>query len=138
MRLIVSATTVLMIAAFGILLTPTAEASAATPTCTSGSQFTDSDAQQVWIPTVGYQTDNADCQLALGNDNDAVKILQNDLNACYRSGLTIDGSFGSLTKAALQAAQRRAGISADGIYGPQTRDNIHWIDAGGNCAILPV
>ena len=138
MRLIVSTAIVLMIAAFGILLTPAARASAAT-SCTAESQFTDSDAQHVWIPTVGRQTYNADCQLGLGNDNDAVLTLQNDLNACYpHDGVQTDGIFGQETMTALKAVQRILGITADGVYGPQTRDHIHWIDAGGNCALLPV
>lgn len=59
--------------------------------------------------------------LALGNPNtDAVNLLQTALQGlCYYNG-NIDGVFGSGTEAALIAFQKKAGINADGRYGPAT------------------
>jgi peptidoglycan hydrolase-like protein with peptidoglycan-binding domain len=134
MRLIVSTTIALTIVAFGALLTPAARASAASlPTCTGTSLVTDLDGVQALVPSAGG---NTTCQLVEGNDNAAVERLQFDLDACYGAGLYLDSDFGPLTKAALQAAQRSAGISADGNYGTQTRDWILWLDENRNCVGL--
>ena len=42
--------------------------------------------------------------------------------------LTVDGDYGPLTEAAVKVAQRDAGVTQDGVYGPQTRDAITWYD----------
>ena len=55
-----------------------------------------------------------------------VKTLQRALNACYATGLTVDGHYGSRTKAAVMTVQRRHGITVDGGYGPQTRNAMRW------------
>ena len=54
-----------------------------------------------------------------GND---VKTLQKNLKTLgyYKSG-SVDGSFGPLTQTAVKQFQRAAGITVDGIVGPQTR-----------------
>lgn len=59
--------------------------------------------------------------LALGNPNtDAVELLQTALTGlCYYDG-AIDGVAGSGTEQALIAFQKKAGIAADGRYGPAT------------------
>lgn len=58
--------------------------------------------------------------LELGDRGDDVEDLQHALNA-RGSRLDPDGVFGVLTEAALRHHQRIAGITADGICGPQTR-----------------
>jgi peptidoglycan hydrolase-like protein with peptidoglycan-binding domain len=134
MRLIASTTIVLMSVAFGTLLTPAARASAASlPICTSTSLVTDLNHVQASVPSVGG---NTDCLLAEGNDNAAVKRLQFDLDACYGAGLFLDSDFGQMTMSALQAVQSSEGIQADGIYGPQTRDHILWLDGNKDCVRL--
>lgn len=54
-----------------------------------------------------------------GND---VKTLQKNLKTLgyYKSG-SVDGSFGPLTQTAVKQFQKAAGITVDGIVGPQTR-----------------
>ncbi|WP_273482844.1 peptidoglycan-binding domain-containing protein [Kribbella italica] len=52
--------------------------------------------------------------------------MQRNLNYCYGSKLTVDGRYGSRTKAAVAAVQRRHKITADGVYGPQTRSAMNW------------
>lgn len=52
--------------------------------------------------------------------SDKVKTLQNNLNDLFDTKLTIDGSFGPLTKEAVEKAQDIMCITIDGIYGPVT------------------
>ena len=52
--------------------------------------------------------------------HDLVRIVQNDLNDFNNAGLTVDGSFGPLTKAAVINWQNELGLKVDGIVGPQT------------------
>lgn len=77
------------------------------------------------VPIDFYQ--NPECLLQPG-DRDrpniypttAVHGLQRNLNTCYGEHLTVDGIYGSATKAAVARAQSKAGISADGVYGPRS------------------
>ena len=52
--------------------------------------------------------------------SDKVRILQASINELFGEKLTLDGSYGKLTKAALERCQDKLGITIDGIYGPQT------------------
>lgn len=53
---------------------------------------------------------------------DTVKEVQLWLNRNYASGLTLDGLYGSRTKAALtKALQKELGVAVDGIYGKNTK-----------------
>jgi len=56
---------------------------------------------------------------SLGNSGPAVRALQRQLNA-HGAALTVDGSFGSATAAAVKSFQSSHGLSADGVAGPQT------------------
>lgn len=49
-----------------------------------------------------------------------VKKLQNSLNILFDEDLDVDGSFGPLTKEAVERAQDQCHITIDGIYGPIT------------------
>ncbi|MFL6143242.1 MAG: peptidoglycan-binding protein [Labedaea sp.] len=103
------------------------------------------------MPTIGNNTGKINCFLESGDNSEAVKTLQSNLNDCYWSGSTtrghqskfspkleLDGDFGGLTKAALTAAQKTVStISHDGVYGSETRANINFFadDGGiGHCA----
>ena len=113
-----------------ILLLSLAGSSAAV-TCNSG---------QLWSFGIGYQvelpyyssSDTIDCNMGKGANSNAVKLLQQDLNDCYKRGLKVDGDFGDKTLAALIYAQGKAGTTADGVYGPNTRKKMDWLgDLGG-------
>ena len=73
------------------------------------------------------------CVMSSGDRGSDVNQLQWTLNYCYGEHLALDSDFGSLTKAALIRAQRREGIAADGIYGPETAlHTLHpWVPNGG-------
>ena len=56
--------------------------------------------------------------LRKGSKGDGVKWLQQKL------GLTVDGSFGSKTDAAVRAFQEKRGLVVDGIVGTKTREKL--------------
>ncbi len=48
--------------------------------------------------------------------------------------LAVDGSFGPRSEAALKAVQSAVGTTADGIYGPKTRDRMKFLTPNrSNC-----
>jgi peptidoglycan hydrolase-like protein with peptidoglycan-binding domain len=47
--------------------------------------------------------------------------------------LSTDGSFGPRTEAALEAVQKNIGVTADGTYGPVTRDHMKFMSPDGRC-----
>lgn len=61
--------------------------------------------------------------LRRGSAGEAVRVLQRTLNRDYPaySRLVTDGLFGPATEAVVYEFQRRAGITVDGLVGPQTR-----------------
>lgn len=133
---IVSTAFVLLIAGIGIAMTPATHAAAAAPaaTCTGTTTVRDASGGYLDVPSIGG---NTDCLLGVGDVSAAVFDLQSNLNDCYNSGLALDSDFGPATKAALQAAQRDAGITADGVYGPVTRDHLFWQVSGvPACSII--
>jgi tetratricopeptide (TPR) repeat protein len=58
--------------------------------------------------------------LRLGKRGDAVQKLQEALSALGYTIGTADGKFGDGTRQAVQAFQRKNGLKADGVVGPQT------------------
>ncbi|MEU3946106.1 peptidoglycan-binding domain-containing protein [Streptomyces sp. NPDC029526] len=77
----------------------------------------------------GYRG-NRDCTMGSGAQSSSVGLLQRSLNMCYSEAtghsLKVDGIFGTKTKNALAAAQRREGITGDGIYGKDSRNHLKW------------
>lgn len=61
--------------------------------------------------------------LSQGSRGPEVRTLQTKLNEQLfpRPNLAVDGIFGPLTRAAVVAFQRQAGLAQDGIVGPRTR-----------------
>src|SRR5688572_2668073 len=49
-----------------------------------------------------------------------VRWVQEALNRAAKAGLTADGRFGPRTRGAVQAFQRGRGLPADGVMGPRT------------------
>ena len=137
MRRIALASTMVLITTSGItgITLAAAAPASAQPSCTNSTSFLVNPAPKttVNIPTVGAQTGQDNCELGVGNDNPGVGVLQRNLNSCHGAHLALDDDYGQATKAAVVAAQRAAHITADGIYGPQTRDHISWIDSAGRC-----
>ncbi|MEV0269850.1 peptidoglycan-binding domain-containing protein [Hamadaea sp. NPDC050747] len=97
-----------------------------------------------WITTpIARYSDGSprwSCWMGPGATGEPVKALQRALNACYSTysvhwvgghnlgfaQLTVDGQFGSKTKAALIAVQRYHGLTADGVYGSQTATHMKF------------
>lgn len=98
--------------------------------CTSYENITPGNGAWYKIPRSGG---NYDCILESGNVSVAVTVLQQSLNACYGTGLVVDGDFGGATYNALLNVQSAEGIGVDGIYGPMTRSNIKWWGGGSIC-----
>jgi peptidoglycan hydrolase-like protein with peptidoglycan-binding domain len=60
--------------------------------------------------------------LRIGDKGAEVKALQERLTALgYWNGKAPDGEFGSVTRQAVFALQKAAGLSRDGVVGPKTR-----------------
>ncbi len=135
MRTLVAVVSSALVAAAGIMFAVPAPASAAV-SCTGYSVYVGRGGNYLEVPTIGSATRRDNCLLGVGNDSVAVGILQATLNDCYGRHLTVDDDFGSLTRAALDYAQRVEHISVDGVYGPQTRDHLRWYDFSGGCARL--
>jgi peptidoglycan hydrolase-like protein with peptidoglycan-binding domain len=68
--------------------------------------------------------------LRKGAEGPAVESLQTRLNAAMGAGLTVDGDFGNLTKAAVEQFQLRAGLDIDGVAGPNTMRALAEVEAG--------
>jgi peptidoglycan hydrolase-like protein with peptidoglycan-binding domain len=68
-----------------------------------------------------------------GNENDAVYRLQLALRECENRSIIgwLDGYYGANTETAVRREQEQNGISADGAYGPATRDVIRWPSNNG-------
>jgi putative peptidoglycan binding protein len=61
-----------------------------------------------------------------GDPDTAIRVLQRDLNYCYGYRLTVDGIYGSNTRAVIRAVQKRHKLAVDGVYGPKTRSAMNW------------
>ena len=67
-----------------------------------------------------------------GSKGDAVKGLQNALRALSYNVGSVDGVFGNGTETAVKEFQRQAGLSDDGIAGPNTWGalHVHLVESG--------
>ena len=84
------------------------------------------------------------CSLVWGDAGPGTLALQWALNDCYlapagKALLSDDAAFGQLTFNALKFAQSKAGITADGQFGPQSRASLKFpAFTGGTSEPLPV
>lgn len=116
------ATTALI--ATGAVAANTTAAHAATPVCTTTKSVSKGSYYAELPATAGGSTT---CQLGPGNSGSAVRQLQSHLSLCHdlHNGGS-DGIYGSGTRLDVRTVQSRAGITADGLYGPNTRNVISW------------
>ncbi len=80
---------------------------------------------------------STDGMLRVGSTGNAVKQLQGNLNTVMKSGLAVDGQFGTATQAALIAFQKKYGLQADGIYGPASAAMMKAALAGKTAPVKP-
>jgi peptidoglycan hydrolase-like protein with peptidoglycan-binding domain len=119
---------------FGTVLVSAAPAEAAGGYCSRAITYIGSGPNSVYL-VPGDSNNNISCRLDQGANSSAVTALQRGLNgACAVSaGLTVDGSFGPATRAALIRAQQKFGVTADGVYGPNTAKAFRWTSSNGTC-----
>lgn len=106
-----------------VAASPTA-AAAATPKCNAEWYFKSSSGDfNVWAPA--YKSGSSYtkvCTLSQGNSGSGVASLQQAMKQCNGfSSISVDGSFGDETWFDLYLLQASLKITADGIYGSQTR-----------------
>jgi len=70
--------------------------------------------------------------LRRGSTGEDVEALQSAMKALGFYTATVDGDFGPMTEAAVKAFQRQAGITVDGVVGPET-----WAALGGSFSVEP-
>ncbi|MFC5144882.1 peptidoglycan-binding domain-containing protein [Streptomyces aureoversilis] len=127
-----------MVLASGLVAATAGQAQAATPICTKTVTKWYEDFSG---PVAAASNGSLNCQLGPGNSGSAVRALQNSLKRCSPANPgTVDGIYGSDTKAAVAKLQRSKNVSpADGLYGPKTRSVFEWIvtgPRGAACAIF--
>ncbi|MFE4590090.1 peptidoglycan-binding domain-containing protein [Streptomyces laurentii] len=137
MKRTLAALTTLAAAAGGILAGAPA-ASAADGYCTTSSGISRG-AYWVVVPTTSGGSTS--CVMGSGSSGEAVDALQAALILCY--GMDVggrDGVYGAKTEAAVRSLQRATGQTADGVYGPNTRNVVEWRwtgnTGGGKCERL--
>jgi peptidoglycan hydrolase-like protein with peptidoglycan-binding domain len=126
------------VAAAGLALVPAGNAAAATPLCTTGVNVVRG-SDNIAVPS----TSGGNLTCLIGRTRAAnsavVRLLQGTLKTCYPTAhlappyqgelvgnLSVDGSFGPRTEAAMKGVQAYIGTSADGEYGPLTRDRMRF------------
>ncbi|WP_050779538.1 peptidoglycan-binding domain-containing protein [Streptomyces sp. C] len=115
--------TTLAAAAGGILATAPA-AAAADGYCTVSKSVSRGG---YWTAVPATSGGSTSCVMGRGSSGPAVGELQLALAICY--GMDTGGSdsiYGAKTEAAVRSLQSATGQTADGIYGPNTRNVVEW------------
>lgn len=115
-----------------LVLPPAVSASASTPSqCTTTTtvrlyNYEGRDGWSVTMPSTAWGDVN--CWMAKGDFSSGVRALQKALDDCNSASprLAEDGDYGPLTQGAVLTFQQNVYITADGVYGGQTRDAMHW------------
>ncbi|WP_413092697.1 peptidoglycan-binding domain-containing protein [Streptomyces phaeochromogenes] len=67
------------------------------------------------------------CYVIQGNQGEDVRAIQRSLHWCYgKTGVAVDGIFGSITFNALKDVQSDLGLVPDGEYGDFTSRKLRW------------
>jgi hypothetical protein len=90
------------------------------PTTTQTTQTTTTTSTTTTTATSGLVTLPAAGKLKPGDKGPEVVALQNALVGLGATGVTVDGSYGPATQAAVVAFQQAHGLTADGVVGPET------------------
>jgi peptidoglycan hydrolase-like protein with peptidoglycan-binding domain len=107
---------------------PAVTAAAREPACNADSSVLAGNGWRADVPAVLTRTGARyqSCYLAYGDRSVWVRLLQERLRDCYGFDLQGTGYFGEQTRAAVRQVQRSHGITADGVYGPQTFKAMRW------------
>jgi hypothetical protein len=118
-----AALTTLAAAVGGILVTAPI-AAAADGYCTTSTGVNRGDYGTQVPTTSGGSTS---CVMSRGSSGQGVAALQLALSICYGmdTGGT-DGIYGAKTEAAVRSLQSATGLTADGVYGPNTSKVVEW------------
>lgn len=81
----------------------------------------------VGIPTCNAEELNCKYTLKQGSKGENVKQLQRVLNEKVNCNLSVDGSFGKLTKNCVKEYQRKNNLDVDGIVGKYTCNSLNGI-----------
>lgn len=111
-------------AVLAFTVAPASPASAALAKCTHAYLYDDSASSLLMNYVPATSTGSRNCQLSVNQTGGGVRGLQQTLNRCEGASLSVDGTFGPNTLAALKKAQHNNGISQTGVYDPTTRDHI--------------
>lgn len=128
----ISAIAVAGIAVVGMLgAAAPASASGGYPECGWGALYMTSAHATVRVPTTDGYSGLQNCTLNKGPYRPVAAVytvspLQSALRECYGKNITVDGEFGPATLAALVQVQWTIGVTADGVWGPNTRDHMLW------------
>lgn len=78
---------------------------------------------------------NCNYTLRMGNKGERVKVLQKVLNEKVGCNLTVDGSFGKMTKSCVEQYQRENSLTPDGVVGRITCNSLNGVDVSENKVI---
>ncbi|MGH9111309.1 MAG: peptidoglycan-binding domain-containing protein [Acidimicrobiales bacterium] len=93
---------------------------------------------QVPGETALFGSDDADCRMdGSGGHEEAVVALQAALVRCNGQDIALDGEYGSETTQAVTRVQERAGVAADGTFGPNTRRAMRWPTTSAETTCVP-
>jgi peptidoglycan hydrolase-like protein with peptidoglycan-binding domain len=114
-----------VLAGTALSLVPATMASASTPECTKSASH---GTNEIVVPVSSSGSSTCDLHYVSGNNEhgDGVLALQEALHYCYGKSISLDGQFGTGTRAALISVQSAIGADPDGGYGPQTHGLMHF------------
>ncbi|MGC4949382.1 peptidoglycan-binding domain-containing protein [Streptomyces sp. DT224] len=107
----------------GVAATPSV---AASHECDRQEPITKNGTYVFYVPFQYEPIHQSGCLVHKGAVGGEVKAIQRSLTRCYGRDIVVDGVFGDKTFAALKRVQAQIGVTADGVYGPKTRDAMVW------------